>query len=371
MGRGGCGSKAVAGSLAPTATPYVASSGAQPWGIALSPENPPLNLYTFNSGGNSVGQYALTDGIPAAMAPATITAGGSGRNPRYGFVTPNGKFVVATNFSNLEIAVFPRNVSSGALSTATYKPCASQPYGICMAVNTAGTKYHVYVGHGTGSIVSQFEMDPDTGVLTALSTATVAAGLSVQDLTVSPDGLNLYAANSGSATLSIYDRDAAGGGLTPKSTATASTGSGPSRVNVSPDNKHVYVACNNAAALYQFLRDQVTNIGALSALSPASITGFGQINGPYGMAITPSGNYVYMPSSDNNTILQLSRNSTDGKLTKLLPVNVHASLLATGVTSSLAGPYNITVSPDNKFAYCTMAGSGTGSQGVVTFNIRQ
>lgn len=352
----------LAGTLSPVTPPICASSG-QPWGIALSPDG--LSLYTFNNSNNTVGQYNLTSGVPTAMTTATVSAGGSGRAPRYGFVTPNNAWVICTHFSNSALGAYPRNTITGALGTVASKACSTGPYGIGMAINTDTTKYHVYVGHNTGSILSMFEMDPTTGAFTALSTATIACGLAVQDVTVSPDGLHVYTANSGSATISQYSRDPATGLLTALSSATIATGSGPSKVIVSPDGSHVYASCNNAAALYQYSRNSST--GLLTALSPASITG--GINGPYGMAMTPSGSYIYMPSSDGNTIMQLSRNSTSGLLTKLLPNSVQASSYTTGITSSLAGPYSMTTSSDGKYAYCTLAGSGTGSQCVATFNI--
>lgn len=353
----------LAGTLSPTVPPLCASAGIQPWGLALSPDG--LSLYTFNNGNNTVGQYSLAAGVPSAMATSTVSAGGSGRAPRYGFVTPNNAWVICSHFGNSALGVHARNLTTGALGAVASKACSSGPFGVGMAVSADTTKYHVYVGHNTGSILSMFEMDPTTGAFTALSTATIAAGLAVQDVTVSPDGLHVYAANSGSATISQYSRDPATGLLTALSPATIATGSGPSKVIVSPDGAHVYASCNNAAALYQYSRNSST--GLLTALSPASVTG--GINGPYGLAMTPSGDNLYMPSSDGNTILQVSRNSSSGLLTKLLPNAVQASSYATGVTSSLAGPYSMTVSSDGKYAYCTMAGSGTGTQAVVSFNI--
>lgn len=351
----------LSGTIYPGPKPYTASSGTQPWGIAISPDG--TNVYTANSSGNSIGMYdRASDGQLTAKTTATITAGGSGRNPRCILVTPNGKFVVAPNFSNADIGVYPRAASGGALSTATFKalPASAQPFGIALVGTNGDATYYVYVAIANQSIICQFSMDANTGVLTALTTSTIATGATAQGLAVSPDFTSLYCACNG-GTVYQYSIDGSTRQLSQLSPVSVTCTGWPAYLVVSPDNKHVYTANDTGASLGQFTRDTVTNIGALTAIS--AITSY---NGPWGIAMNPSGNNVYIAASDGNYVGQLTRNSSTGACTKLLPNNVQGDSYATGITSSVSGPYNMVCSPDGLNLYLCLAGSNN----VATYNIQ-
>jgi DNA-binding beta-propeller fold protein YncE len=63
---------------------------------------------------------------------------------------------------------------------------------------------YAYVPNSNGNNVSQFTVDPNSGALTPMSTATVVAGLSPVALAVDPSGKYAYVTNGGQGNISQY-----------------------------------------------------------------------------------------------------------------------------------------------------------------------
>ena len=113
--------------------------------------------------------------------------------------------------------------------------------GLVMAVVSAtawaaGSAY-VTNSNAGGNSVSQYDIGAG-GLLTAKSSATVAAATTPLGVAVSPDGKSVYVATSGGMPTSVRQYDVgAGGALTAKSPATVPGGG--HGLAVSPDGKSV------------------------------------------------------------------------------------------------------------------------------------
>ena len=125
-----------------------------------------------------------------------------------------------------------------------------------------------------------------------MSTATVEAGNGPIGLAISPDGRNVYAANSSSATVSQYSRNAETGKLTPLSPAVVAAGNNAHGILVSPDGRNVYATNYGAGTVAQYSRNAET--GRLTALSPATVAA--GIN-PHDLAISPDGESLYVANN--------------------------------------------------------------------------
>src|SRR6476469_1622848 len=81
-----------------------------------------------------------------------------------------------------------------------------------------------YVPNADGT-VSQYDIDPSSGVLEPKNPATVAAGVGALSVVVTPDGRSAYVKNQGGlvGSVSEYDIDPSSGVLTPKTPATIAT----------------------------------------------------------------------------------------------------------------------------------------------------
>ncbi|MGO8907033.1 MAG: lactonase family protein, partial [Solirubrobacteraceae bacterium] len=189
-----------------------------------------------------------------------------------------------------------RNTETGALTPLSPASVAAgeNPDGVVIS----GDGKSVYVNNRFGDSVSQYSRNAETGKLTPLSPATVPAGVEVHGIAISPDNKTVYAANAQSEDVSQYSRNAETGALTPLSPATVKTGDEPFEIAVSPDNESVYVTNDDENGLSepsisQFNRN--TETGALSALSPASVeTG----THPYGITISPDGRFIYVANKE-------------------------------------------------------------------------
>ena len=98
----------------------------------------------------------------------------------------------------------------------------------------------------------------------------LATGLSPNSITISPDGNFAYVTNANSSTASQYSRDAATGLLSALSPATIATGTTPWSITISPDGNFAYVTNANSSTASQYSRNAAT--GLLTLNNPIVIT---------------------------------------------------------------------------------------------------
>ncbi len=361
------------GTLYPLTPALVSVPTAQPWGLCLSPYalDSGKNLYVGCGTGNAVHVYTrdINNGKIVLLESKTT---GSGRANRKVKIPDDGKHVYSPQFSNLDIAIWSRNLSTGALTATTARTCSATPFDICFSSDGA----FAYSSHFT-DLVSQWTRDTSSGLLSAHSAgATVAMSTATdpQGIVITPDQKNVYCAcNSGH--IAHYTRDTGTGALTFSELKNANNGvaSGwPAELVVSSDSAFLYVALDTSALLAQFSISPTD--GTLTALStPVVGSSQGSVtNGPWGLDLSPDGTNLFMTSSDGNFINMFRRNTSTGLCTANTATPAYAKSyqcpgtnLANGISSSVAGPYNIVVSGNGLHAYCTMA----GSQEVAQFNI--
>ena len=103
-------------------------------------------------------------------------------------------------------------------------------------------------------------------------------------------------------TISMFTINSCTGSLTPATPATIPTGFNPESMVVDPSGKFVYVAnlvsnASDLATISMYTIDSIT--GVLTATTPPTVpTGFL----PQGIAIDPTGKFVYTANSDDNTV---------------------------------------------------------------------
>lgn len=198
------------------------------------------------------------------------------------------------------------------------------------------------------------------------------------DVTVSPDGKNVYVPGLFSEAVAVFSRDPASGALTQlpaPNGCVADVGDGitcqdglglggPTAVAVSPDNAHVYVA-SYAGGLTVFDRDPVT--GALTQL-PAPDGCIAQFGGggsgctdaygpltPTSVLVSPDGNFVYTLALNGNAIGVFARDKATGKLTQLPAPEGCLAATGDGVTCksvvALSAPRGLAMSKNGKHLY--------------------
>lgn len=247
---------------------------------------------------------------------------------------------------------------SSAPTTPTIKP----------ACVPSSTPVFAYVLNDGDNTVSIYTVNSCSGELSPTTPATIATGANdfgSEQMVVDPAGRFAYVANlmsnvSDEATISMYTINRSTGVLTPTTPATVSTGFFPQGIAIDPSGKFVYTANSDDNSVSMFTINQAT--GVLTPTTPPAISTLANVStglysSPLAVTVDPSGKFAYAVNEDDATVSMFTINSTTGILTPTTPATVF-----TGPT-----PFSMTVDPSGKFAYVPNNLSG----GLNTYGVSQ
>lgn len=166
---------------------------------------------------------------------------------------------------------------------------------------------------------------------------------------VSPDGQHVYVVSYRDDAITTFARDDAGK-LTFVQVVKYEEGenilNGPKSVAVSPDGKHVYVACYLYSAVVVFSRDETSGVLTFVEIKAKGVDGAEGLSGAAAVAISPSGEWVYVAGQSGNTLAVFSRDPASGKL-------AFWQVLEDGIdgVDGLETAISVAVSPDGKNVY--------------------
>lgn len=247
----------------------------------------------------------------------------------------------------------------------------------------------VYVSDGTGEIF-QYTIHPETGLLSSMSVDSVLTATTPTDVVIDPSGRHVYSPEGSVNSTDLYSTDDLTNSLTyVSSNASACTATGAA---ISPNGSYFYEtsstnsicispidastgvlgvtvtsALSSAASsdallfhpsgIYAYAIERAANLievfsvsssnGTLSHVS-ATATGLSPLSG----AIDPTGRFLYVTNSNNNSISQYIINAASGSLTTMTPSSVSAG----------NQPSSIVVDPTGRFAYAVNTIDNTISQ---------
>jgi len=190
-------------------------------------------------------------------------------------------------------------------------------------------------------------------------------------MAASPDGNNVYITSLNGAKIMVFTRDTSTGALSILETFRRDTGGGtaneipglwyPYEITVSPDGKNVYAVASDVEklpddrdVLYVFSRNLAD--GSLSLIQTFSDTGItvgAQISTMaflFNIEISPDGKFLYTVATDDRAVNVFSRNLTDGTLT-FITVYQDKSKDAVNGIDGMNSPKSIKISSDGKHAF--------------------
>ncbi len=313
-------------------------------------------IFDRNTTTGELTQKAGTAGCISDTGGGGINGGGSCVNgtaidgPRDLVVSADGESVYMASTTSNAISVFDRNTTTGALTQKA----------------------------GTAGCISEDGTDTD-GTANACQDGTALLGPG--SIAISPDDETVYLGTN--EAVAIFDRNPTTGALTQKAgTAGCVSESGTAGacqdgraldevigVSVSPDGKSVYSVANGSSAIAIF--DRNTTSGALTQKAGTagcvSDTGTGgtcqdgkALSDPFVIEFSPDGASAYVPSSDDNAVAILDRNTTTGALTQKAGTAGCVSETGDSGTCQAAGEtmrdaVSVAVSPDGKSVYVAAA----------------
>jgi 6-phosphogluconolactonase len=246
-------------------------------------------------------------------------------------LTPNGRFAYVIGGST--ISAYSIDPITGALSGIPGSPFAAGAALLSVAITPNGKL--VYVVTASTNKVASFNINPATGALTPTSSGPFAASAGATVMAIDATGDFAYIAAPDSIT--AYTVDYTTGALVPIANGAIANAGGVA-LAIDPMGGFVYVS-GNIASIYAFTMDGTT--GLLSAV-PGSPFTTGQF--PQGLAVSPNGQFLYVPAQAANAVWGYSIDASTGALAQST-----GSPFETGVGGAM--PEALIVDASGKFAY--------------------
>jgi 6-phosphogluconolactonase (cycloisomerase 2 family) len=215
---------------------------------------------------------------------------------------------------------------------------------------TTGISY-LYVTAQANSSISAYAVTQSTGALTSNGNA-VATGTNPSAIAATPSGSALFVANSGSNSISSYSINA--DGTLSAVSGTTATGTTPVALAVDPGGKYLFAADQTSSDISVFAINGTGLTAAPGSPFTTVPAGLSYPNGtlPAAVAVSHSGNFLYVANQLANFVSVFSINSTSGALTPL------------GVPfydDGQSSPSGLAVTPNGGFLYIANAGANSNN----------
>ncbi|QQR72943.1 MAG: beta-propeller fold lactonase family protein [Holophagales bacterium] len=289
-------------------------------------------------------------------------------------VSPDGRHVYVTDhdyplFTGI-VSIFQRDAATGRLTFAGVADDTVASVDVLMGaidVSVSPDGRNVYVsgaGYGPWSYndrIVVFRRDALSGALTVVEVETGGIGspsvANVRGPFVSPDGLSVYAPTSNADSIVVWDRDPATGELNYRQTLRDGVGGvdglfGGTAIAVSSDGKNVYGVGILDNSISAFARNESTGELSFVASYRDGVGGVDGLYGVYKLAISPDGRNVYGAGTEDNALAVFARNPATGELTYL-----EAQRDGMGGAYGMVRTNAVAVSPDGRWVYTKGHGS--------------
>jgi len=294
------------------------------YGISAAPDR--NHIYVGSSSGAIIILSKATDGTLSIANTMTGLPG----NVQGITVSPNNNFVYAVFNSTNEIGQYSRNITTGvltALSPATVSTDGSPTY-----VQISSDGLFLYCVNAISNTITTYSINATTGHLTQID-ITVTGALPY-DIKILPNGLHAYCTNYSDSTITHFSRNTSSGILTVVDSIAA--GSNPFGLCISSDGKNVYASSSANNSVVGFSVDSIT--GSLTSLG-ASVSVPGS---PFLLDVTPDGKAILVSDSSNGWVNIITRNTTTGAII----YDSHTAAVTGG-----SGGRGIAITSDGLFAY--------------------
>lgn len=199
--------------------------------------------------------------------------------------------------------------------------------------------HYVYAAVPASSQLAVFREDPFSGVLTQLSESPYTVGSGAQSLVIHPSGKFLYVANSGQGENDVSLFDINSDGTVTEVTPRTSVGTLPFLLAMDSAGSYLYVAnaLSNNISVFSIDASQGT-------LSPVAGSPFSINLSPKNMQLAPSGKFLYVsaPSQPTGVVAVFS-------------VNAGALSLVTFTFTADNNPAGLAIDPSGSFLYTANA----------------
>ncbi len=236
--------------------------------------------------------------------------------------------------SQNSVAAFRLNDSNGTFASIIGSPFPGGSSPATILLSPSGK--FAYSSNQTGNSISLLSVDPQTGFLNEILPRTPTR-VGPASMVMNSGGTFLFVANVVTNNISVYTMDSSSGALKEISGSPFATGSSPLGLAISPSGNYLYVANSNLATVSGYA---IGSDGSLQAV-PGSPFAAGRL--PRGLAISPSGKFLYVANSQDGTISGFGINGSTGALTAIPGSPYAASITPNSI------PVSLVVDPTEKY----------------------
>ena len=260
---------------------------------------------------------------------------------------PTQKSLYVAERSANAVAGYSIDATTGQLTSLAGSPytAGTQPWDC--EVHPNGNFLYV-ANFGGGSNLSLYSIDPTTGVPTGVGTLATGGNTS-QSLAFSSDGGFLFASHTTTTTVTVNSVNPSTGALSAVGGSPFAAGNFMRQLALTPSQNFLYVPSRNDSnyRIYSVASGMLTETGA----SPFGVTGQAMA-----AAVSPDGSFLYTGQQTANTITGYSLNASNGNPTALV--------LA---PTSVSFPQTLFFEPGGKFLF-SLSSSAEGNLNVFTWN---
>jgi 6-phosphogluconolactonase (cycloisomerase 2 family) len=313
-------------------------SGGDANGVAISPDGAHLYVTEVSSGmvvyarNAGTGLLTLVGVTPSSISSWTPT------------VSPDGAHVyLKVGVFSSTLQIYARDGVTGTLTFLEDRFNLGDAF-----LSPDGS--NAYVPVAPAAVLGVFTRDAGTGALTQIQAVDpgVMAGpavlADVESVAVAPDGAHVY--TGGPGALGIFARDAGTGSLTPAGEVREGVGGVTGlglveQIALSPDGANLYAASADESSVAVFARDAGTGALAFVEAQVDGVGGADGLAGARGVAVSPDGQFVYASGADDGAVGIFARDPGTGALT----------FVTTASHPENGRPGRLVVAPDGLSAY--------------------
>lgn len=293
----------------------------------------------------------IAEGTPGDLpmpAPLTIV------------VSPDEAFLYIGSINN-NVYTCTRNISDGSIALVQSFASGSNlfEFGGPADLVIAPDGSHVYLASIAANQIVQMAPDPGTGLLTEVAafdagTLGLPSLLLPSNIEITPDGSEIYVASLVDSRLTVLARDNVTGALSLVESQ-ANVVPGTANVSRSPDGAHLYVSGITDSEIQPFATTAgfapLTPTGNPAAIPRLGVQG---IEGSAGIAMHPSGDFVYVTGIVEAALATFTRDAETGRLTF-----ASATRNGDGSTTDLVLSRTLYMAPDGQQLYVARNGGST------------
>jgi 6-phosphogluconolactonase (cycloisomerase 2 family) len=277
---------------------------------------------------------------------------------------PSGKFLYVSNAATTENDISLFDIASNGVLTEVFPRTSVAPYTLpnFLAMDPSGA--YLYVADVGSNYISVFSIASSTGALAAVTGSPFPTELPILNMKLTPSGKYLYVSSGGGSTqpsgvIEVFSVNAGTLQLVQPTFATA--GNNPSGLAIDPSGKYLYVANSGSNSISIFT---IEATGGLQQVQNSPLND--NYSAPISMTLDPAGAFLYVANQTSNNVAAYTIDSTTG-LPSILTLTNTINNTTTTAFSTENSPSFLAVDPTGKYLF--VGNQGSSAAGIQSLQV--